>query len=211
MPSLKSLSGVVRERRRQAKRAQREYENSQARLRRMKEEADKAVLIESAGPRLAVQRAMSFTGTREQPANSNRGPRIDEWQKLFSPTIGYPWCGAFVGAILREQGVAVTHRIIYTPYILEDARVGRNGMEKIVPLERARTGDLVLFNFPGGAGVDHVGLVRGPWRSEVGLLPTVEGNTSSSLAGSQSNGGGVFERMRPRNQIVAIVRPRYKA
>lgn len=161
-------------------------------------------------PDRAVNKALSYVGVTENPPGSNRGKHIDEWQRKFSPNyIGFSWCGAFVGAMLEYAGVKglVGSRIIYTPHILEDARRGVNGFEKLVPLDEARRGDLVLFNFPGGAGVDHVGMALGGYRN--GAIETVEGNTSSTTAGSQSNGGGVFRRIRPASQIAGVARPRY--
>lgn len=159
----------------------------------------------------AVAYAARFVGTVEKPAGSNRGSSIDAWQRASTPNMtGYAWCGAFVGACLRAAGVQgiVGSRIIYTPSIYADAKAGINGLAKLVSVEDARAGDLVLFNFPGGNSVDHVGIVTGSYTSKG--LPTIEGNTSAGDGGSQSNGGGVFRRTRSRAQIAGIARPRYR-
>jgi hypothetical protein len=38
-------------------------------------------------------------------------------------------------------------------------------------------------------------------------LRTIEGNTSPSNKGSQSNGGGVYEKKRSYATVMAVVRP----
>lgn len=201
---------AVSSKRRHIAAEQRELDESAKRLaaaRRSLERHSKPVA--SAADR-AVDKACSFAGTTEQPAGSNRGRFISAWQFVFTPNYdGYAWCGAFLGAVLREVGVTgLTDRVLYTPFILEDARLGRNGFEQIVPATQAKKGDLVLFNFPGGAGVDHVGMMVRDYVPG-GLWETIEGNTSSSNAGSQANGGGVFRRSRPGAVIAGVARPRW--
>lgn len=76
-----------------------------------------------------------------------------------------------------------------------------------------RPGDLVFFMWPavspvgrGTPPVCHVGIVEAV-RSD-GKLVTLEGNTSSTVDGSQYNGGTVARRVRSQ-YIVGYVRPRY--
>jgi hypothetical protein len=144
--------------------------------------------------------------TRESPMGSNRGPTITRWQAEFgNPGGGWPWCGAFVGYALRHSGgVAVPAGVVYTPNILAWARSGTAGFEGLHKWDNARPGDLVLMRFPGGSRdpVHHVGIYEGK-----GV--TIEGNTSSGVAGSQDNGGGVYRRKRPASMIVGCARPRY--
>lgn len=162
------------------------------------------------GANAAVKLAGQFVGQTESPANSNRGPNIVSRCQL--EIIGYdgvPWCGCFVGYVLRSVGVqGITSRIAYTPYIIEDGRQHRNGMAGIVPFSQAKPGDLAVMNFPGGSSIaDHVGMVIAA--ASNGRVKTREGNTSSGTSGSQSNGGGVYERTRYTSEVAAIVRPAY--
>jgi len=64
---------------------------------------------------------------------------------------------------------------------------------------------VVIYDFPGGAATDHCGIV------EMELpdygVQAIEGNTSKS--GSQSNGGMVCRKNRPRKYIVGAVRPQF--
>lgn len=108
---------------------------------------------------------------------------------------GQPWCGAFVGHVLRRAGVNAPREIVYTPNIL---RLGW------VRPSKPRPGDLVLFKWPGISHdpVDHVGLY-------VGRGATIEGNTSPGSGGSQNNGGGVYLRRRGTANVVGYVRPPY--
>lgn len=162
--------------------------------------------------RLAIKWAQGQIGTVEHPAGSNKGPKISDWQKHWLGYDGYSWCGAFVGMALEHAGVRgiVGSRIVYTPAIVGDGRAGANGMLKLVPWAERRPGDLVLYNWDGGV-VDHVGIYVADSTVLPGQINTVEGNTSGSNSGSQSNGGGVFARTRPRSVVQYLVRPRYPA
>lgn len=158
-------------------------------------------------PSLAVKYALSFQGVKESPANSNRGKLIDGWQKGVG-MIAQPWCGAFVHGVLSHVGVkGLSARMRYTPYIVEDGRAGKNGLLCEVGWDDKKRGDLFLFDFDGG-GVDHVGIFTGITYAD-GSAQTVEGNTSSGSAGSQSNGGMVAVRSRPRSIVAHVIRPRY--
>ena len=68
-----------------------------------------------------------------------------------------------------------------------------------------RPGDVVIYDFPGGADTDHTGIVETVLAAGVAAI---EGNTSQT--GSQSNGGEVCRKIRPYNQIVGVVRPAFE-
>ena len=68
-----------------------------------------------------------------------------------------------------------------------------------------RPGDVVIYDFPGGAATDHTGIIE---KVTLTGVVAIEGNTSQ--AGSQSNGGMVCRKTRPYSQIVGVVRPNYK-
>ena len=118
-----------------------------------------------------------------------------------------PWCGSFVDWVLRRAGLTGEPSSLWTPAGMQGYRrlgraVDRNG--PVLP------GDVVFFDWQGNtgsSGVDHVGLVTAV-RPD-GQVETIEGNTSPSNAGSQSNGGGVYRRVRPRSVIAGFGRPAY--
>ena len=66
------------------------------------------------------------------------------------------WCGAFVNACLVEGGQPSRDWLRYTPSIVAKAKAGAEGLSWHAS---PKVGDLVLFNWPGGDFVDHVGLV----------------------------------------------------
>lgn len=158
----------------------------------------------------ALKYAQSQIGTVESGGN-NHGPKIETWQKRVETKpgemAGAPWCGAFMFSALQAAGVkGLSWRMRYVPYIVEDAKLGRNGMKQLVSWSDRKPGDLVIFNFDGGP-VDHVGMYVHD--NPDGTVSTVEGNTSSGQAGSQANGDGVYARVRARALIAYLVRPRY--
>lgn len=152
-----------------------------------------------AGPRLALEFARRHVGVTERPPGSNIGGPITQWNKDVDCPFPIPWCGAFVNACLHAAGFPHQPWLRYTPWIVQKAQAGEGGWSWHRDPE---PGDLVLFNWPGGAFVDHVGLViddDGP--------RTIEGNTSADNNGSQSNGGGVFQRNRSGAPIAGYARP----
>ena len=154
------------------------------------------------GPGKAVAWALAQVGVVEQPPFSNRGPKIDVWQRATLGSVGWAWCQAFVNSAVVAGG-GQQLKSAYTPQVVQWARERKFGLKLVSAAER-KPGDFVYFKFPGvsNAFCDHVGLY-------VGNGQTVEGNTSSGASGSQNNGGGVFLRTRPASQIVAYVRPTY--
>lgn len=151
-------------------------------------------------------RAQWNARVKEVPPGSNEGPGITAWQKAFGAwLVGEPWCGVYAGTALKHGGVKVTSRVASVALIEDDARAGKNGFAEIVPWHRAMKGDLVILF---GRGV-HVEVIAYPHK-RLGYLTTYGGNTSyEGKSGSQSNGGCVAKRHRPRSEVYAIVRPKY--
>lgn len=162
----------------------------------------------TSGAKRALAYAQSFVGTTESPPYSNRGPQIDKWERECN-TLAQPWCGIFVHAALDAAGVkGLTSRMAYCPYIVDDARNGVGGLEKLVALKDLNPGDLLVYQFDSGP-VDHVGFFVA-W-DKAGNLMTIEGNTSAGASGKQSDGGIVANRIRSKNTVAYCVRPRYPA
>ena len=144
---------------------------------------------------LALARAE--LGVKESPPNSNR-TKYGRWYGLD----GNPWCMMFIQWVFAQAGAAA----------LLPARTASCGA-----LMRAaqtagcwvtggyRPGDVVIYDFPGGAATDHCGIIETAGKNAV---TAIEGNTS--VAGSQSNGGMVCRKMRPLSQVAGAVRPNYE-
>lgn len=164
----------------------------------------------------ALDYARRFLGETESPAGSNRVPRLQREAQAkgvlpWIAAMGYPWCAFFghlaylaVGSKAGADGLKrYLFNALYTVTILGLALDGRFGM-RVVGWSQAQPGDVGLLNFPGGdPRVDHYVLIE---RVTGDTAYTVEGNTSSGSAGSQSDGGGVFRRTRPRSQFRAVIR-----
>lgn len=162
------------------------------------------------GAAAAVREALSHRGETESPAGSNRGGGIiSACQERIIGYAGVAWCGCFSGDCSRRSGGAagINSRIAYTPFGIADARAGVNGFKGARDFDNATPGDHAFFNFSGGSTPQHTGIVV---RREGENLITIEGNTSPGNAGSQSNGGGVFLRTRPRWLVCGLGIPDYK-
>lgn len=120
-------------------------------------------------------------------------------------TSGVPFCAMFASWCLTDDdGASVIPGgdFAYVPYGINAARVAG----QLVAPSNAAPGDLICFDWDGDGVADHVGLVEANYGSWV---QTIEGNTSSGAAGSQSNGGGVWRRTRDWDSVCAVIRPSY--
>lgn len=123
---------------------------------------------------------------------------------------GAAWCAMFVSYCMNKAGAGALIKNAQTAKGAAQvskfvAHAKKHKWAKIAPKD-AQLGDIVIFDFPGGYETDHVGFIRKP--SAKGSIFTIEGNTSSG-AGSQSNGGGVYARTRAFGVVHSIWRPPY--
>ena len=123
---------------------------------------------------------------------------------------GAAWCAMFVSYCMNKAGAGALIKGAQTAKGAAQvskfvAHAKKHKWAKIAPKD-AQLGDIVIFDFPGGYETDHVGFIRKP--SAKGSIFTIEGNTSSG-AGSQSNGGGVYARTRSFSVVHSIWRPPY--
>lgn len=105
-----------------------------------------------------------------------------------------PWCGSFVNWCANQVGLKIPNCV--------STRTGALAFKKQGAWIDAETGtpeigDLAFFDFPndGVSGISHIGIVIDV-KPKKGLVITIEGNTSSSVAGSQRNGGEVCIKTR---------------
>lgn len=114
---------------------------------------------------------------------------------------GVPYCDMLVTKCLREIGIT-NFDSAYVPGRIATARA--RGW--LVLREKALPGDLVCFDWDDDGIADHIGIVeiKYSWSFQ-----TIEGNTSSGAYGSQSNGGGVYRRVRSFDTVIAVIRPPY--
>lgn len=146
--------------------------------------------------------AQAELGTKESPANSNN-VKYNTWYygRVVSGSA-YPWCMVFVMWLFYKLGALhlLPARTASCGTLMRAAQ--KAGMWVT---GEYRPGDVVIYDFPGGAATDHTGIVERV--TKTGVI-AIEGNTSET--GSQSNGGMVCRKTRPYSQVVGAVRPQYE-
>lgn len=139
-------------------------------------------------------------GVCENPPSSNN-VRYNTW--YYGREVAgsaYPWCMAFVQWVFAQAGVKLPIRTASCGALMNAAKSAGCWV-----VRDFQSGDVVIYDFPGGAATDHCGIIELPL-PDYGVQ-AIEGNTSQS--GSQSNGGMVCRKNRPVKYIVGAVRPKY--
>lgn len=132
--------------------------------------------------------AQGELGQKESPANSN----LQKYGAWYGAN-GQPWCAMFctwadqTGQDPYSKVFAKGSRWAYVPYIVSDARAGRNGLSIT---SSPKPGDLVCYDWARDGEFDHVGVFESGTPAS---FQAIEGNTSTS---DQSNGGQVMRRTR---------------
>jgi hypothetical protein len=162
----------------------------------------KRMASEAAGPKAAIAYGKKQVGVSESPPGSNRGPKIDAWNRAVGTPPGPNafWCGAFVNACLHAGGLPDQSFLAYCPSIEARARGGAGGWSWHSKLADGTPGDLVIYTEPSSGSVAaHVELVV-----TASPFDVIGGNTSANPgSGSQSNGGCVAEHRRdPNNRML---------
>lgn len=119
-----------------------------------------------------------------------------------------PWCAIFVSWCFNQAGL-VNLVSAQTKKGFASCDLGLKWFSKknkLVPVGQAQEGDIIFFQFDNDAQPDHVGIVLKNQKLSKTLL-CIEGNTSPSNKGSQSNGGGVYQKKRSYAMVMAVVRP----
>lgn len=171
-----------------------------------------------------VDIALKEVGVREVPINSNRGPRVEEFQKYVGAwLVGGAWCAAFVswcfGQVYPGANPAGKQSSAIMGFWTRNK--GREDFVRFSPADvksgkyKIEPGDLfVLCSDPAKvpqvqvgtvkAHTGHVGICTGEMLSAT-KFSTVEGNTNE--AGSRE-GGGVYHRSRTLDEakLVGFVR-----
>lgn len=150
--------------------------------------------------RRALREAERLIGVMEQGGN-NRGPGVEQIIRSGGGSVGDAWCGWFNAHCYKTAGSkAVTWQWgavrLYLPL---------PGLRRV---EHPEAGDIVRFTFDHtGMFVKWVKFVNGKWiecdRDEATHAETIEGNTGTSgaVSDSKTGGDGVYRKRRPLNQI----------
>ena len=134
-------------------------------------------------------------GVKECPPSSNN-VRYNTW--YYGREVSgraYPWCMVFVQWVFDQVGVALPLRTASCGALMRAAKAAGQWVEADY-----KPGDVVIYDFPGGAATDHCGIVE---RVTEGGVVAIEGNTGSE---SDADGGQVQRRSRALSVIVGAVR-----
>lgn len=134
---------------------------------------------------------------REVPPNSNRGPRVEAYQKRAGSPTGLAWCCSFTYWCFDEAAIALQRKnpMVKTAGCLDHwMRATAAGARRIKKAEALADPSLVkagmIFIMSHGQGLGHTGFVESV---NGGLLSTIEGNTDASKS---REGGGVYRLQR---------------
>lgn len=143
--------------------------------------------------------------------SGNIVPYWDWWKKQTGKNDqGASWCACFISWVFAE-GKASSLIAAENPsgfiYCPTGLKYFKQKNQLVAPAD-AKPGDIIFFDWASDGVADHVGLVV---ENKSTYLITIEGNTSAEGAkGSQSNGGGVYQRKRYFGKTIAgIARPTY--
>lgn len=151
-----------------------------------------------------MEKAISFLGTKESPAGSNKVIFNTDFYGRAVSGDQYAWCCAYVWDIFRMCNASNLfcdgNKTAYCPYV---ETWGKNA-KLTVDKAKGQYGDIVLFDFYNKGIAGHIGFIEK--KNVDGTYTCIEGNTSVT---SQDNGGCVMRRTRNVSQIRCIIRPKY--
>ena len=137
-------------------------------------------------------------GVKECPPSSNN-VRYNTWYYGREVSgAAYPWCMVFVQWVFDQAKVKLPIRTASCGALMRSAQSAGCWVTK-----GYQPGDVVIYDFPGGAATDHCGIVEAVDDSRVSAI---EGNTS---AASDADGGAVERRARRLSLIAGAVRPTF--
>jgi uncharacterized protein (TIGR02594 family) len=138
----------------------------------------------------AVKAARNNLGVSEV-GTSNRGEKIDKWSKRYG-MVGQPWCGIFVGTVLKKAGVRTDSRIASVAAIETMARNREGSFRGFQGGGKgARRGDLLITRKG-----QHVAFIEKVDKD--GTIHTIGGNESGRVQRSSYRPGSVYGSVRVR-------------
>ena len=152
--------------------------------------------METANELLGIAREQ--IGVKESPPGSNKVKYNTWYYGREVSGAAYPWCMVFVQWVFEQAGVKLPVRTASCGALMRAAKAAGCWVTG-----NYQPGDVVIYDFPGGAATDHCGIVESVDGTSISAI---EGNTSSA---SDADGGAVERRARKFSQIVGAVRPSY--
>lgn len=151
-------------------------------------------------PNQVLSKAASQIGYIEGTGFGGRSNYTKYWADLKPSFQGGPWCAAFVNWVFKECGNELLLSVplpYYTPSMEQWAKANN----RWITSKNAKPGDVVIF---GNARIaTHTGIFQRQY--DANNIVSIEGNTGPSNRGSQTDGGGVYRRVRPRSFIRGVI------
>lgn len=142
--------------------------------------------------------AVGELGVTEQPRGSNC-VKYNDWYYGRSVSGNYPWCMAFVQWVFGQGDVKPPARTASCGTLMGAAKKRKQWVTgDYLP------GDVLIYDFPGGAATDHCGICES---FDGSCVTAIEGNTSVNDA---SNGGEVRRMRRDVSLVRGAWRPEYE-
>lgn len=135
--------------------------------------------------------ARSQLGYTEERSNITK-----YWAELNPGLQGSPWCAAFTGWVYKHCGSDLLLTGPSAPYYTPSMEAWAKATRRWKMSKDCLPGDVLIY---GGNGAVHTGILSkqdGPNR-----VIAIEGNTGPDNGGSQTDGGGVYLRRRPRSWV----------
>ena len=146
--------------------------------------------------------ANARVGLTEYPPNSNHVDCNTWYYGKEVSGSNYKWCCVEQQYIFSLAGVSKLIKRTASCAALRDWYKSKNRI-----FDTPKVGDHVFLTFKSNRNISHIGYVVKTYSD--GSVDSYEGNTSSSNAGDQSNGGGCYIKHRTKKNIVCFGRPEY--
>lgn len=149
-----------------------------------------------------IDLAYSQIGYKEEPKNSNMTKYGEEYGYN-----GVPWCAIFIWWLFHTLDLA---RLFCNGIKTASCTAIKEFFQKInrwFTDGNYKPGDIAIMSFKKSKEIQHCGIIVE--KVDDTHYKIIEGNTSSSAAGSQDNGGIVALRTRSINNILGVARPQY--
>lgn len=148
-------------------------------------------------PDMIIATARGEIGYKEKPGNNNK---YGEWFGMN----GVSWCAEFVSWVFAQNKASNLIPNTYNKNGYCGCAITVNFLRSkklFIPAAQAMPGYLAFFDFNNDGVSDHTGIVV-KVDLDKKLITCIEGNTGSGK--NQSDGDGVYERVRPFSEVLGI-------
>lgn len=136
--------------------------------------------------------AQTFVGIKEATGH-NDGIEVEMFLQSVGRKKGDSWCSAFVSFCLQSADVKEPKIRSGLARAFKKSKGLINANDVLRGTKKVESGSIIGWE-KGNMVFGHIGFTLTKWNKQYGI--TIEGNTSSGVKGSQSDGDGVYIRSR---------------